>query len=235
MTNLGFKKSNYIAQLKVLLLTFLITIIPFSVILIFLKYKAKVPTEYLTRDPSSILIAPFYLGFFSNIGILFWCSSATICLFSYVLLRKDIRAKEYSSFFLFSGLLTSLLLFDDFFLIHESVFPDYLHINEKIVYAGYVVLVLIFFLKFKTILKKTEFLILLSALIFFGLSIVCDNIFPNIPAAIEDTLKLVGITTWFTYFTRICLQRVSRLLSLSLLERQSLSSEVFSIREKFPD
>ncbi|MGJ5631351.1 hypothetical protein [Nostoc sp. CALU 1950] len=223
MTNLGFQKSSYIAQIKVLLLTFLITIIPFSLILIFLKLKTNVTTDYLTRDPSSIMSAPFYLGFFSNIGILFWCSSAIICLFSYMLLKKDIRAKEYSSFFLFSGLLTSLLLFDDFFLIHESVFPDYLHISEKIVYAGYIALMLMFFLKFKTILKKTEFLILLSAFIFFGLSIVCDNIFPNIPVAIEDTFKLVGITTWFTYFARICLQRVSRLLSLSLLEKQSLS------------
>ncbi|QMS89520.1 hypothetical protein HUN01_18770 [Nostoc edaphicum CCNP1411] len=223
MKNLSFQKSSYITQIKVLLLTFLITIIPFSLILTFVKFKAKVPTDYLTRDPSAIMNVPFYLGLFSNIGILFWCSSASICLFSYILLKKDIRAKEYSSFFLFSGLLTSLLLFDDFFLIHESVFPDYLHINEKIVYAGYIVLVLMFFLKFKTILKKTEFLILLSAFMFFGLSIVCDNIFPNIPVAIEDTFKLVGITTWFTYFARICLQRVSRLLSLSLLEKQSLS------------
>jgi hypothetical protein len=223
MTNLGLQKSSYIAQIKALLLICIITIIPFSLILIFLKYKVKVATDYLTRDPSSIMSAPFYLGLFSNIGILFWCSSATICLFSYALLRKDIRAKEYSSFFLFSGLLTSLLLFDDFFLIHESVFPDYLNINEKIIYAGYIVLVLIFFLRFKTILKKTEFIILLSAVIFFGLSIVCDNIFPNIPAVIEDTFKLVGITTWFTYFARICLQQVSRLLSLSLLQKQSLS------------
>ncbi|MHC0064191.1 hypothetical protein ACWATR_15035 [Nostoc sp. UIC 10890] len=223
MKNLSFQKSSYIAQIKVLLLTFLITIIPFSLILIFLKLKTNVPTAYFTRDPSAIVNAPFYLGFFSNIGILFWCSSASICLFSYILLKKDIRAKEYSSFFLFSGILTSLLLFDDFFLIHEIVFPNYLHLNEKIVYAGYIALILMFFVKFKTILKKSEFLILLSAFIFFGLSIVCDNIFPNMPVAIEDTFKLVGITTWFTYFVRICLQRVSRLLSLSLLEKQSLS------------
>ncbi|MEH1973359.1 MAG: hypothetical protein V7L02_09110 [Nostoc sp.] len=218
MTNLGFQKSSYLHQIKVLLLTFLITIIPFALILIFLKLKTQVSTDYLTRDPSATMNAPFYLGFFSNIGILLWCSSATICLFSYALLKKDIRAKKYSSFFLFSGVMTSFLLFDDFFLIHESIFPNYLHINESIFYASYIALVLIFFIKFKTILKKSEFLILLSAIMFFGLSIICDSIFPNIPIAIEDTFKLVGITTWFTYFARICLQRVSKLLSFSLLQ-----------------
>ncbi|MBD2562413.1 MULTISPECIES: hypothetical protein [Nostoc] len=223
MTNLVFQKSNYFHQLKVFLLTFLATIIPFSILVIAFKLKTKLPADYLTRDPSAIMSVPFYLGFFSNIGILFWCSCASICLFSYALLRKDIRAKEYSSFFLFSGLLTSLLLLDDFFLIHESVFPDYLHINESIVYASYVALGLLFFIKFKTILKKTELMILLFSLVFFGLSIICDKIFPSISIAVEDTLKLVGITTWFTYFTRICLKRVNKLLSLSVLEKQSLS------------
>ncbi|MBN3880208.1 MULTISPECIES: hypothetical protein [unclassified Nostoc] len=215
MTNLVLQKSSYIHQIKILLLTFLITIIPFSLISIFLQLKAKVPTEDLTRDPSAIMSMPFYLGFFSNIGILLWCSSASICLFSYIILKKDIRSKEYSSFFLFSGLITCLLLFDDFFLIHDSVFPDYLNINESVFYVIYIAIASTFFLKFKTILKKTEFLILLSAIFFFGLSIVCDNIFPDIHIAIEDTFKLLGISTWFTYFTRICLQRVSRLISLS--------------------
>ncbi|MBE8965245.1 hypothetical protein IQ277_03000 [Nostocales cyanobacterium LEGE 12452] len=214
MTNLVIQKSSYIHQIKILLLTFLITIIPFSLISLFLQLKVNVPTENLTRDPSAIMNMPFYLGFFSNIGILLWCSSASICLFSYILLKKDIRAKEYSSFFLFSGLITCLLLFDDFFLIHDSVFPDYLHINESVFYIIYIAITSMFFLKFKRILKKTEFLILLSAILFFGLSIVCDNIFPDIHIAIEDMFKLLGITSWFTYFTRICLQRISILISL---------------------
>ncbi len=222
MTNLIFQKSSYIEQFKVFLLTFLATIIPFSLLVIAFKLKTKLPADYLTRDPSVIMSAPFYMGFFSNIGILFWCSCASICLFSYALLKKDIRAKEYSSFFLFSGLLTSLLLLDDFFLIHDSIFPDYFHINESIIYASYVALGLIFFLKFKAILKKTEFLILLSSLIFFGLSIIFDKIFTNMPIVIEDTFKLVGITTWFTYFTRICLKRINTLLSLSVLQKESL-------------
>lgn len=45
MTNLGFQKSSYLDQIKVLLLTFLITIIPFTFILIFLKLKAQVSTD----------------------------------------------------------------------------------------------------------------------------------------------------------------------------------------------
>src|SRR5688572_30803031 len=86
-------------------------------LVIFLGIENNVELDHFTQDPASIMNTPFYLGFFSYIGILFWCATATICFFMYFL-SYDISAdqKRKKLFLLFSGLISCLLLFDDLFL-----------------------------------------------------------------------------------------------------------------------
>ena len=176
---------------------------------------AGIPISYFTRDPSALMGVPFYIGLLSNLGILLWCSSAAICLFSFMVFRGVVKNTEVALFFLFSGILTIILLFDDFFLIHESVFPNYLNIPEKLFYAGYVPTLLTYLVRFRKIILKTEFLLLLLALTFFGLSIFTDLfqqtfdiLKPNLVDLIEDGSKFLGIVSWCAYFVRVCVTQV---------------------------
>ncbi len=179
----------------------------FILILIFLiARKYDIPVANFTGDPALITDVPFYIGFLSNIGVIFWSLTCSICLFTWIILNK-INKKETSSFFLFSGLFTLFLLLDDLFMIHDQIFPRYFLLSQKIVYLIYFILTLVFFFKYgKYIFLKTEKLLLFSAFAFFALSILFDMFMPqshtSINYLIEDGLKLFGIITWFIFFSR---------------------------------
>jgi len=155
---------------------------------------------------------PFYVGIVSNIGFLVWASAASICLFSAAVLRQEAGKREWYLFLLFSGFITSMLLLDDFLLLHVVV-PNYLHIPEMLVYLGYGLLISLYLIRFRTMVLKTEFLLLLFAFGFFGLSIIIDaglidfygqNLF-------EDGFKLFGIVSWATYFIKVCVTQMRSL------------------------
>lgn len=212
-------KSIWYSQLKPLLPILFRTYIPVLCILFaiaIIRLPSGVAIHHLTRDPSAITRTPFYFGLLSNIGVLLWCCSATVCFFSSIVLQKNINnSKEFSSFLLFSGLITVLLLLDDFFLLHEEVFPYYLNVPEKVVYTGYGIAILIYLLRFRTTIVKTEFLLLFFAFAFLGLSVNIDLLQQkfslletSLEALLEDGTKLLGIVSWCTYFVRLCIQQV---------------------------
>lgn len=219
--NLVRGKSSYSRQTKTILITSLATLIPLSSVLITVHLTTTFPLENLTRDPSAVAEIPPYIGIFSNIGILFWCACTAICLFSYQILKKANKFPEYTTFFLYAGLLTALLLVDDLFLLHEAVFPEYLIISERLVYTSYLIICLMFFVRFKKIFPKTEYLILLAAIISFVISIISDTIWEQIPNVVEDMFKLVGITNWFTYFLRLCLLKINSIYCVSPVESKA--------------
>jgi hypothetical protein len=55
---------NLPEQLKIIIYTFLGTVIPFSLIVLIFKLVVDDTMDLLTRDPLSITNAPFYTGFF---------------------------------------------------------------------------------------------------------------------------------------------------------------------------
>ena len=177
-------------------------------LIIFLGIENDVELDHFTQDPASIMNTPFYLGFFSYIGILFWCASATVCLFMYYM-SDEISAeqKRKKQFLLFSGLISCLLLFDDLFLLHESVFPVYFHIPKNVVYLIYVNFILAYVLLFRNELLNSEFIILVIAFGLIGAAQFVDLLPMPIPedSFLEDAVKLFGIVTWFTYYMRYCI------------------------------
>ncbi len=174
-------------------------------------------TGNLTRDPATILGFPLYYGLLSNLGVLCWSSAATICLFS----SKVVQHDELSRFLLFTGVIGSLLLFDDFFLFHERLFPEYLHIPEKLVYMGYVLLIGSYVVRCRKMLIETEFLILILAGGMFAVSVLVDldpfTFWENTSYIIEDGAKLVGIVLWMTYCLRTSYQFVVKTIALPKL------------------
>jgi hypothetical protein len=219
MKSTNYRISIY-SQIKLILLTVVTTLVPFSFVSLIFTLKTNLSPSILTKDTAVIGDIPFYAGLFSNIGVLLWCTSVVICLFSYIILKQDAKVNKVASFLLLSGLLTFLLLLDDFFLLHESFFPIYFGIKSHVTFTIYIALVLSLFIRYIKIIKKTEFFILLSSIAFFSLSIISDvltdNNILNISLVLEDMFKLLGITCWLTYFARICLQEISNMISGSL-------------------
>ncbi len=175
-------------------------------IVIYIGIENDIELDHFTQDPASIMKTPFYLGFFSYIGILFWCGTAVICLFTRSLIHDEPENNRARQFLLYSGLITSLLMFDDLFLLHENVLPIYFSLPKNIVYLIYVNIILVYVVLFRNELMETEYVILIIASGLIGISQFVDLVPMPIPedSFLEDAVKLFGIVTWFTYYTRYC-------------------------------
>ena len=182
---------------------------------VLLKIFRGVKTSDMMRDPAQITGSNPFLGLLSNLGILFWCSSAAICLFCSAVLRKNQKDRNYASFFLLSGLITSFLLIDDLFMFHDFVMPVCLHIHEVFVYIFYAVLISTWLFVFRRTILGTNWSILLLALVFFAVSMLIDFIPGKLLGRwlFEDGSKFLGIVTWMYYFTQTCFQRLDLVLN----------------------
>ncbi len=179
-------------------------------IVIFLGIENDIELDHFTQDPAAIMDTPFYLGFFSYIGILFWCGSAMLCFFAYNILPRTNENKRSVSFLLYSGLISTLLMFDDLFLLHEFVLPEYFYLSKNMVYIIYVNIIVFYLVFFRIELMETEFIILVIASAMIGSSQFVDLLPMPIPedSFLEDAVKLFGIVTWFTYYARYCYQKI---------------------------
>ena len=171
------------------------------------SYISGVPVSKFTGDPALVMGAHPLVGVVLHIGVLLWCATATICFFSAVLIRRNSKMRELYLFLLVSGLFTTLLLFDDLFMFHEELFPEYLHIPQKLVYLVYMGLALLYLFRHRASILKTEYVLFFMALGFFALSVGMDFIQPNQAHTLlsaqylfEHAFKLLGITGWYGNF-----------------------------------
>jgi hypothetical protein len=186
---------------------------PVILILVFfmISLKMNMPFGMFTRDPAEITNSSPFLGVVSNISILLWCSSAAICMHSFLLLRKNIKYKKLSMFFLVSSVITLILMFDDLFMLHEEVYHDYFHIRQRYVYIAYFMMILIYLLSFRKTILNSEYMPLVVAFILFGVSILVDGITDRITDIpfhhlFEDGPKFLGIAGWLGYFGNFSLK-----------------------------
>lgn len=182
--------------------------------------QLSIPMADLTRDPSATTGDSPFIGVLSNLGVLFWCASVAICLFSFALLQKTGNIGKFSSFFLFGGLISLILLLDDLFLFHETVFPLYLRIPEKLVFLSYGLMILGYITRFRKLIMKTNVIFLIFAFGLFGLSIGIDLLELKISILFEDGSKLFGIVSWFGYFAITGFQVVKQITLLQPAENK---------------
>ena len=203
-----------------------------------IAFQPFVEIPVLTRDPLAITDGEFYFGLLSNIGIMFWCAAAIICLFTYFLLRA-VNPGLSQHFFLYAGLLTLFLLVDDLFMVHESVFPLYLRINEKVVMAMYLLFMGFLLVRYRYKILSTPYLVLMSSLGFLGLSMIVDTALSNLPNyqyLLEDGLKFLGIMGWLYYFTQTCYSTLIFSFNRSqLIQSQTSIIELDPRAETWPD
>ncbi|MDJ0796702.1 MAG: hypothetical protein QNJ51_07660 [Calothrix sp. MO_167.B12] len=187
-----------------------------------MNFATGIPISQFTRDPAAIAdINPFF-GLVSNIGILLWCGTVSICFFSSTIIRKynqqiDLyKVRDFSNFLMIAGFITLILLLDDLFLFHELVFPIFLNIPGKFLFASYAIIISWYFFRFRNIIIKTEWTFLFLSLLCFGISIIIDVLRDILDISIyqahlfEDGFKLIGIFSWLSYFVKVSFQVLSR-------------------------
>lgn len=184
-------------------------------LLLFLKLKFDIDTEELTRDVNALAGLPPYAGMVSNLGVLFWCASATLCLFTGLIGKR--KGLSIESFLFYSGILSAVLMLDDLFLLHEEIFPENLHIPEKLVFAIYGILAFTIFFLHRKIVFSTNYLILLTCTMFLGLSVFVDVFFNNFRGEdlVEDGAKIIGIMTWFGYYATLGYETIKQKISVT--------------------
>lgn len=196
----------------------------------------------LVADPGEIAKRPSHIGLFSQVGNLIWCATAAICLFSAAIVRTESSAngkQRLFPFLLSAGLLSGQLLLDDLFQLHEKsgkiLFGSEAPIPkaaqnfaEMLVFVIYGLLLIAFLVSFKKLILRSNFLFLRLAIIFFGFSIVVDMTPETLWGhhTIEESAKLLGIFSWFTYFVRFCLQNIHPLPNYPLSRAVRSESDV---------
>lgn len=174
--------------------------------------KTNVPIAYFTRDTVSVADVPFYAGALSQIGLLLWGSSASICLLTSAVLHRVSSGPKEKVFFFVAGLLTVILLLDDAFLIHEKIAPLYFHLSYKILLSLYVIAIAVFFISFRHIIQRSDYILFVMSCGFLTASVVFDKVHDyelfnllgveseGVKYLLEDGCKFLGIAGWCAYW-----------------------------------
>ena len=188
---------------------FILSIILLFVALVISSLSQEITIDIFTTDLASYADLPSYTGMFSNLGILFWRSTATITIFCSCFLSSTHR-NNFSSFLFYGGLLSLMLLCDDLFLFHESndgLITAFFNISQRAVFMIYGMLTIFYLAKFRhVILQSGDLGLLIISLILFFASITIDMgiIAYDFPSEgkilLEDGAKFLGIISWFSYF-----------------------------------
>ena len=108
--------------------------------------------DELTKDPVAVLRGKFYTGALSNLNIIFWTVAATLCLFGYFTLSKFAPKSGLKWTLFHFGLVTTILLLDDLYLWHEKMFPDYIGLDERLVYISYLLYLTFVLIRFRSVI-----------------------------------------------------------------------------------
>lgn len=217
---------NVRVQIRPTLKLALLLSIPVAAFMAFLVALSKLKNiefRIFVEDPSSVTGAPSYVGVVSNVGILIWASAAAICLFTAYVLHKTGKEKEFTGFFLWSGLFTATLLIDDFFMFHDSILYVVFGINENLVYLAYGIALIAYVVRYRDTMQKTPMLIFVVTMGFFFLSTGFDKlpglfekvgltlpISTGVDAFFEESLKLFAVMNWLAYYALAAAQQLKR-------------------------
>jgi hypothetical protein len=168
--------------------------------LLLLSRLSGTPLALLTRDVAATTGAKFYIGILSSLGALAWCASACVCAFAAAALRGVAAQRERARFLAAAAALQAALGADDFFMLHEVVYPKVGLAEEAVVllYGGALAALL---LRFRRVLLDSELLLFLLGGVLFAGSVVVDQAVRD-ATALEDLLKVFGVACWLVYFWR---------------------------------
>lgn len=215
-------RADVVSQLRYLWKGLLSLYLPIALLFIFIGVLSRVSDVslvFVLRDITATAKLPFFAGFVSQLGLMLWSASLTICLFALGMLRRQQGDLSASKRFLVHGtVLTAILAIDDIFLFHEEVAPNYLHLNEEVVFAIYAIVGIGFVLLNWREILSSEYALLMLALMLFATSVLLDALpfesfhlryfWELLALFLEDGFKFAGIVTWLMYFVRYAIQQM---------------------------
>lgn len=200
-------------QVDFLRRVFLLAGIPVFVLLFVIGVLAWVTTEFtvqgFTRDIATLGDLPFYAGSVSTLGLILWGATVGMCFLTYAVLRSRHRS-QLVQFLGWGGVLTAVLLFDDAYLLHESVFPRYLGVDGSILFGTYAVAGVAYLASYRRVFFRTNYSLLLLGFLAFAVSVAADyslELFfreTGFLMMMEDGSKLVGVVAWTAYYANTC-------------------------------
>ena len=120
-----------------------------------------------------------------------WGVAATCALLAWAV-ERSARA------LLFGGLLTVLLLGDDFYRLHEDYYPR-VGVPQRFSNIAYFLLAVSYLVVFRDYLRSRGGWLLLGAFGLLGVSAGLDILYRD-QDGLEDAVKLFGIACWATFF-----------------------------------
>lgn len=178
--------------------------------LIALSLATGTPLALLTRDVAATLGTKFYIGVLSSVGALLWCAAATTCFVGAAVLRRFPGERECAAFLLGSGALLTALGLDDFFMLHEVVYPR-LGLQEGLLVVLYGLWLLALVLRYRAVLLRSEILLWASGCLLFLISVLVDA-FVSDATAVEDIPKAAAVCTWLCFYGRLAMARLDAAL-----------------------
>jgi len=174
-----------------------------------------VPLPDFSRDPTATLHGSALTGVQSNVGVLVWWTGAAVAFFAAFLAPREGSDAAASSFLIWSGAITAVLTLDDLFQFHEDLAERYLRLNDKIVVAIYGIAVLAYLVRFRRLILRTDYPLLVAGLALFAGSnavdlLLQDRWLSDWRIFVEDGLKLLGIVSWSAYLIRASRQLTAR-------------------------
>ena len=168
--------------------------------------------EQASRSPLAAQgsFGPRYGGWFGSFGVMGWTLSAAISGLGAEVMRRRHHSRE-AIFMLASALLSTGLLFDDLFMIHSTLAPQYLGMSKPTVLLGIVLVAVLWAVAFrKRLLMDPDLPILVWAAGWYGLALWIDGYGELIGwgGVREETAKLIGVATWLTFFWRTTLRSI---------------------------
>lgn len=190
-------------------------VVPVGAVVVGILAVAKlreVPVTDLLRDPTATLDGAWYVGMFSTVGVALWAATAAMCLVALAAAPPP-QLKRL----LVAGAVVSLMLgFDDGLLLHETI-KNNVGVPSMVTVGFYAVVALALFVPLSGyIASRADFVVLLVALVGFGISVALDfggeAGLPTPPLAevIEDVAKFLGIAVWAYYFGGVAAGAIRR-------------------------
>lgn len=166
-----------------------------------------VQPRQLLADPAELTGAAWYLGAVSTLNFLVWAGATALYLV--VGLGGRHRAPALATALLALAGVSTMLMLDDVFLLHEIAYPWLLGLPEEVVFTIYALVTIAVLVAFRRALgDQPEVGILVVALLAFAGSIVLDVVGGDLLVRRlgEEGLKLFGALGWALFPAKLVLR-----------------------------
>lgn len=182
-----------------------------------LAFLNGIEVGYLLRDPAQLYHYPPYAGLLSNVGVLVWAGCAFIAAFAATVLRTAPGATRTSRWLLAVAIWSTVLCFDDFFILHEIS-----AISGKVLFPAYGVCLAIIVAFGVYEIRRYNVLYLLLTGFFFFMSLTVDFFQESVESMIgefrillEDGAKFMGVVFWLNFVWVTALHAIDKSKSIS--------------------